>query len=80
MHLHNHPEMISKDVTKKTLEQDINTKEMRPFESFQNCLFSVFTSCVPWSCMRRIYWRKDRKGDEVFQKTVRRNSRAKMRR
>ena len=37
------------------------SKDKKPFESFQNFLFSIFTSCVPWYCMRRVYWRQNSK-------------------
>lgn len=53
-------------------------KDKRPFESFQNLLFSVFTSCVPWSCMRKVYWRRDQ-SEDTFTKTSRRNSQARRR-
>ena len=34
--------------------QDLN--ESKPFRRFESCLFSCFTSCLPWCLMRRIYW------------------------
>ena len=34
--------------------QDLN--ESKPFHRLENCLFSCFTSCLPWCLMRRIYW------------------------
>ena len=68
---------------KKTINtRDVKSKsdeEKKPFESFQNCLFTIFTSCVPWSCMRRVYWRKEHKSEDIFTKTSRRNSRGKFR-
>ena len=54
-------------------------EEKKPFESFQNCLFTIFTSCVPWSCMRRVYWRREHRSEDIFTKTSRRNSREKFR-
>ena len=36
--------------------QDLN--ESKPFRRFESCLFSCFTSCLPWCLMRRIYWNK----------------------
>ena len=56
------------------------SKEKRPFESFQNCLFSLYTACVPWSCVRRVYWKQDQRSEEIFTKTSRRNSRARLKR
>ena len=66
---------------KKTinLREVKSNEEKKPFESFQNCLFTIFTSCVPWSCMRRVYWRKEHKSEDIFTKTSRRNSREKFR-
>ena len=32
---------------------DVKTK---PFRRMENCLFSCFTTCVPWCVMRKIYW------------------------
>ena len=61
---------ITKTTSTKSvnLESNINSKvktngsiDKKPFESFQNCLFSIFTSCVAWSCMRRVYWRQNSK-------------------
>ena len=34
--------------------QDLN--ESKPFHRLESCLFSCFTSCLPWCLMRRIYW------------------------
>lgn len=59
-------------------EEKTDRKEKRPFESFQNCLFSLYTACVPWSCVRRVYWKQDHTSEEIFTKTSRRNSRAKL--
>ena len=56
------------------------SKEKRPFESFQNCLFSLYTACVPWSCVRRVYWKQDHRSEDIFTKTSRRNSRARLKR
>ena len=56
------------------------SKEKRPFESFQNCLFTLYTACVPWSCMRRVYWKQNQRSEEIFTKTSRRNSRARLKR
>ena len=68
---------------KKTIDtrnmKSKSDEEKKPFESFQNCLFTIFTSCVPWSCMRRVYWRKEHKSEDIFTKTSRRNSRGKFR-
>ena len=68
---------------KKTIDtrnmKSKSDEEKKPFESFQNCLFTIFTSCVPWSCMRRVYWRKEHKSEDIFTKTSRRNSRQKFR-
>ena len=61
-------------------EEKTHSKEKKPFESFQNCLFSLYTACVPWSCVRRVYWKRDQRSEEVFTKTARRNSRARLRR
>ena len=47
----------------------------KPFESFQNCLFTTFTACVPWCMMKQVYWKKDRKSEELFTINARRNSR-----
>ena len=76
---------LSRNFPKKpnTDEKPITTDEKpssdkKPFESFQNCLFSLFTSCVPWSCMRRIYWRRDRR-DEYFPNSSRSRSTKKRR-
>ena len=30
----------------------------RPFERFHNWLFKSFTALVPWSVMKRVYWRR----------------------
>jgi len=50
----------------------------KPFESFQNCLFTTFTACVPWCMMKQVYWKKDRKSEELFTVTARRNSRSRI--
>lgn len=51
----------------------------KPFETFQNCLFATFTTCVPWCIMKKIYWKKDMKSEELFTVTSRRNSRTRIR-
>ena len=30
----------------------------RPFERFHDWLFKSFTALVPWSVMKRVYWRR----------------------
>ena len=67
---------LKKTINLREVKSD---EEKKPFESFQNCLFTIFTSCVPWSCMRRVYWRKEHKSEDIFTKTSRRNSRGKFR-
>ena len=82
-----HSILSSNDVANgsNSLKKTVNTREIKsdeekkPFESFQNCLFTIFTSCVPWSCMRRVYWRKEHRSEDIFTKTSRRNSRGKFR-
>ena len=69
-----------KEPAKFVREEKTHRKEKRPFESFQNCLFSLYTACVPWSCVRRVYWKQDHRSEEIFTKTSRRNSRAKLKR
>ena len=50
----------------------------KPFESFQNCMFTTFTACVPWCLMKQVYWRKDKTSEELFSITARRNSRTRV--
>ena len=71
---------VSNDLKKTiNLREVKSNEEKKPFESFQNCLFTIFTSCVPWSCMRRVYWRREHRSEDIFTKTSRRNSRQKFR-
>ena len=53
---------------------DIDTKKA-PFEKFQNCLFSLFTCCVPWTCMKKVYWKSINRKQEDFSSLSRRNRR-----
>ena len=55
-------------------EIDIDTKKA-PFERFQNCLFSLFTCCVPWTCMKKVYWKSHDRKQEDFSSISRRNRR-----
>ena len=38
-------------------KHDRKSTKNQPFMALQNCLFSVFTKCVPWCIMRKIYWK-----------------------
>ena len=48
-----------------------------PFERFQNCLFSLFTCCIPWTCMKKVYWKSHNRKQEDFSSISRRNRRSK---
>ena len=45
-----------------------------PFERFQNGLFSLFTLCVPWSCMKRVYWKSTPSKQDSLSTARRRDS------
>jgi len=55
---------------------DIDTKKA-PFERFQNCLFSLFTCCIPWTCMKKVYWKSHDRNQEDFSSISRRKRRSK---
>jgi len=71
-----------KEDSNTTLEKEQQKPKLKgpkkPFESFQNCLFATFTACVPWCMMKQVYWKKDRKSEELFTITARRNSRTRV--
>ena len=71
-----------KEDNNTTLEKEQQKPKIKgpkkPFESFQNCLFATFTACVPWCMMKQVYWKKDRKSEELFTITARRNSRTRV--
>jgi len=39
-----------------SVEEDKCDVKTKPFRRMENCLFSCFTTCVPWCVMRKIYW------------------------
>jgi len=47
-----------------------------PFENLQRRLFSLFTTLVPWSCMKRVYWKRDRKSEALYERTTRMNAKS----
>ena len=55
------PENRFVDTFKEERCSDYNSEDLnksKPFRRLETCLFSCFTSCVPWCLMRRIYWNK----------------------
>ena len=79
MHSSKEEDMIENKVALDEAEQKQKVKgPKKPFESFQNCLFTTFTACVPWCMMKQVYWKKDRKSEELFTITARRNSRSRI--
>lgn len=50
--------------------QDIRT----PFQNVQNCLFSMFTAMVPWCLMKKVYWKRDKRSEELYERTTRMNA------
>ena len=68
----------AKATTEKEHQKQKVKGPQKPFESFQNCLFTTFTACVPWCMMKQVYWKKDRKSEELFTITARRNSRTRV--
>ena len=56
--------------------ESVSVSPKAPFERFQTCLFSLFTLCVPWSCMKRVYWKSNTKKQDNFSTISRRNSRS----
>ena len=63
------------DRSKARAEEKIHNKA--PFEKFQNCLFSLFTCCIPWSCMKKVYWKSHYRKHDDFSSISRRNRRSK---
>ena len=60
---------------KENVEKPIGSKA--PFERFQNCLFSLFTCCIPWTCMKKVYWKSHSRKQDDFSTISRRNRRSK---
>jgi len=52
-------------------EPDENIKT--PFQNVQNCLFSLFTAMMPWCLMRKVYWKRDKRSEALYEKTARMN-------
>ena len=48
------PEELEVNKGSKTKPEEAD----RPFERFHDWLFKSFTAVVPWSVMRRVYWRR----------------------
>ena len=45
----------------------------------RNIVFRAYTKVTPWWVARRVYWKKERVGDEEFTTISRRNSKSKIR-
>jgi len=53
--------------------QDVRT----PFKNLQNCLFSMFTAIVPWCMMKKVYWKRDKRSEDLYERTSRLNAKNK---
>jgi len=58
----------------KSSSPEPNPDVRTPFENLQNCLFSFFTKIVPWCMMKRVYWKRDKKSEELYERTARMNA------
>ena len=58
---------------KASQKVDIDSKKA-PFERFQNCLFSLFTCCIPWTCMKKVYWKSHTRKQDSYSSISRRSS------
>ena len=64
-----------RDISTGKTNEKIHSKA--PFERFQNCLFSLFTCCIPWSCMKKVYWKSHNRKHDDFSSISRRSRRSK---
>ena len=71
----NQEENLGEKHPAKVVDEKMETKA--PFERFQNCLFSLFTWCVPWTCMKKVYWKSQDRKQEDFSSISRSKRRSK---
>jgi len=67
MHLNEKP-------TAKSTTPELNPDIRTPFENVQKSLFSFFTAVVPWCLMKRVYWKRDKRSEELYERTTRMNA------
>jgi len=60
----------------KSSSPEPNPDIRTPFENAQNCLFSMFTAVVPWCLMKKVYWKRDRRSEELYERTTRLNAKS----
>jgi len=60
--------------TAKSISPEPNPDVRTPFENLQNCLFSFFTAVMPWCMMKKVYWKRDKRSEELYERTARMNA------
>jgi len=76
MHLH---ENITKKfaTSAQSSSPEPNPDIRTPFQNLQNSLFSMFTAIVPWCMMKKVYWKRDKRSEELYERTSRLNAKNK---
>lgn len=61
-------------LTAQSNSPEPNQDTRTPFQNVQNCLFSMFTAMVPWCLMKKVYWKRDKRSEELYERTTRMNA------
>ena len=65
---------FNEKTTAKSSSPEPDPDVRTPFENLQNCLFSFFTAVVPWCMMKKVYWKRDKRSEELYERTARMNA------